>query len=416
MSIGHDYIRGETPTRSSIDAGGKRAPKALAREGKRKAANRGTAAKRRNIAKDANLQLTVALATFRHNGKPSFRSARDVGKELGLSAQAVTALQQEGFERGLFTAPYVQVPQEHADVVQLETAVKRYYDLQHVMLVPGLPDMLDTLDETRRRSVQTQVIRAMAQRLAAYLDEMVAEAARTREAAQKAGQDLRPFVLGVAWGRTMHLIAEHLLSTPRPVSLPSLEVVPIVGITTVLNPEPIEANVIAMDIARAYRGVSAQLPCPAFVPSIAAGVTAQPEAVQTMLKKIAACQAVITGMGPIPENPYGAADITLSNDPIMNEQLFKAANTNGAIGEMCYWLFNRDGAAVQSTHTAIGLGYDGLRTIAKDSKRQVILVTGGDRRRFEPLQVALCARLASVLVSDTVTARALLAPSRCETA
>jgi len=414
MSVGHDCISGEAHTRPPIDTAIRRTAGARA-QGRRGRATNNKTAKRRNIAKDRGLQLQVALAMFRHNGKPSFRSARDVGKELGLSVQAVTALQQEGFERGLFTAPYVQVPQEQADVVQLEAAVKRYYALQHVILVPGLPDMLDILDETRRRSVQTQVIRAMAQRLAAYLDEMVAEAARLHDAAVKAGQDVRPFVLGVAWGRTMHRIAEYLLSTPRPVSLPSLEVVPIVGITTVLNPEPIEANVIAMDIARAYRGVSAQLPCPAFVPSIAAGVTTQPEAVQTMLKKVATCEKVITGMGPIPEDPYGAADITLSNDPIMNEQLFKSAYANGAIGEVCYWLFDRDGAPVQSTHTAIGLGYDGLRAIARDPKRQVILVTGGDRRRFEPLRVALCAGLASVLVSDTITARALLAPSGCRT-
>ena len=35
-------------------------------------------------------------------------------------------------------------------------------------------------------------------------------------------------------------------------------------------------------------------------------------------------------------------------------------------------------------------------------------MTGGDRWRFEPLKVALRAGLASVLVSDTVTARYLV--------
>jgi DNA-binding transcriptional regulator LsrR (DeoR family) len=236
----------------------------------------------------------------------------------------------------------------------------------------------------------------------------MAEAAAQQQAAALARQDIKPFVLGVAWGRTMHLIAEHLLSTPREPRPKDLQVVPIVGITSVLNPEPVEANVIAMDIARAYRGVSAQLPCPAFVDSYEAGLVRQPKVVQQMLKKITECDAVITSMGPIPETPYGAADITLSSDAVMNEELFKSAHSEGAIGEICYWLFNRDGAPLSSKHTAIGLGFEGLRTIARDPKRQVILVTGGDRRRFEPLKVALTAGLASVLVSDTVTARYLI--------
>ena len=63
---------------------------------------------------------------------------------------------------------------------------------------------------------------------------------------------------------------------------------------------------------------------------------------------------------------------------------------------------------VKTTHKGIGLGFEGLRAIAQDPEGEVVLICGGDRLRFEPLRVALEAKLASVLVSDTVTARYLV--------
>lgn len=259
----------------------------------------------------------------------------------------------------------------------------------------------------RRRMVHTEVIHAMAGVVADHLDDLLAAAARDAAAAS-GGQEGEPIVVGVAWGRTMHLIAVHLLSTPRPMRFPALEVVPIVGITAVRNTEPIEANVIAMDIARAYGGVSEQLPSSAFVETIDYDVVRQQKPIRQMLRKLATCTVVITSMGPIPESPDGAAEITLSSDPDMNARLFQSARRDGAIAEICYWLVGRNGAEVRSDYAAIGLGFNGLRAIAAGKRRQVILVTGGDRRRFEPLKAALRAGLASVLVSDTVTARYLV--------
>jgi DNA-binding transcriptional regulator LsrR (DeoR family) len=204
----------------------------------------------------------------------------------------------------------------------------------------------------------------------------------------------------------MRLIAEHLRSTQRDVYFPGLEVVPIVGITCASLQEPTEANVIAMRFAEAYRGHSSQLACPAFVPQADAWVMQRLEQVRRMLKKLPTCDAVITSMGPIPDGDKAAEEITLSSDRELNEELFKAARPD-AIGEICFWLFNDRGEEVRTKHAAIGLGFENLQNIAADPKRQVILVAGGDRRRFKPLRAALRARLASVLVSDTVTARFL---------
>jgi DNA-binding transcriptional regulator LsrR (DeoR family) len=289
-------------------------------------------------------------------------------------------------------------PWEEIELAQLEETVRLRYGLRRVLLVPGVPDILEDLDVKQRRNVQTQVILSMARRVAEYLDALIAEAAAGRER----------FTLGVAWGRTMRLIAEHLRSTERVVHFTALEVVPIVGITCESTREPTEANVIAMRVAQAYQGRSSQLACPAFVPQSDVWIVTQRlEQVRRMLKKLTTCDAVITSMGPIPNDDKAAAEITLSSDPVLNEELFRAARTRNAVGEICFWLFNEQGGEVRTNHAAVGLGFAGLKHIATDPGRQVILVVGGDRRRFMPLRAALRARLASVLVSDTVTARYL---------
>jgi hypothetical protein len=62
---------------------------------------------------------------------------------------------------------------------------------------------------------------------------------------------------------------------------------------------------------------------------------------------------------------------------------------------------------VQTPYRAVGLGFEGLQEIARDPERQVVLICGGDKRRFAPLRAALKVRLASVLVSDVWTVRYL---------
>jgi DNA-binding transcriptional regulator LsrR (DeoR family) len=112
-------------------------------------------------------------------------------------------------------------------------------------------------------------------------------------------------------------------------------------------------------------------------------------------------------MGPVPEDP-AVLDITLSNDPAMSKRLAGEARQAGAIGEICYWGFTANGEEARTPHRAIGLGFDGLKHLAADAGRDVVLVCGGDRFRIEPLQTALRAGLANVLVTCTVTAAVLV--------
>ena len=389
------------PGRSSESVAGSAAHAFDGKPGKRprtRAKNRGT--NRRGITKDPELQEKVVIATFLHNGQPSFRSAAKVAKELGLSTQAVVSLVRRAFKEEIVSA-LVALPVETVEIHGLERALKERYRLKDVLLVPGLPQILNPRDKSQREALHIQIVRAMAQRAVKYLDSIIAEAVVRQK--ETHGDKPDPFRLGVAWGRTMHLIAECLGQTVREARCEDLHVLPIIGITSTLNTLPVEANVVAMEIARAYGGVSAQLPMPAFTEE-SLSIFLQHHQVRDMVTEIGNCDAVITGMGPILDD---VRDMTVSNDKDLNKKMVESAHRSGAIGEICYWLFDRNGQKVSTTFEAIGLGLDGLRRIAQDPNRRVILVCGGDRHRFQPLKVALRAGFASVLVSDTVTARYL---------
>jgi DNA-binding transcriptional regulator LsrR (DeoR family) len=347
----------------------------------------------RNLADDERLMQRAVLETFLRAGQPSFSSMRDVARETGASVPGLSHLLLQAWKRGLFHV-HVDLPQEVKDISRLEAAVQARYGLQKVLLITGRPEILGKIDEPQRRALHTGVIREMAVRVVPYLDELLGAATN--------GTTLQ---LGVAWGRSMSLIVRQLQTTPRTVRCPSLNVLPLVGPTATLNREPVEANVIAMAIAQCYGGVSEQLPAPAFVPRLDYSLITQRDPIKAMLRRLRDCRIVLTSMGPIPDD---GSEITLSKDPALNAALLRSARRDGAIGEICYTLLGRDGEPVESEYRSIGLGYDDLKRIAADKDRTVILVTGGDRRRFECLRAALLARLASVLVSDTVTARYLI--------
>ena len=355
----------------------------------------GSSRRRRGIAKHQDIMERVVLEKYPARLKE--RSNRDVARNLGISAQAVSGILAAAQSAGIYTT-LVFLPHEKREVSRLENEVRSRFGLQQVLLVPGLPAILEPLSVEELQNVHTRVLRAMARRVVEHLDDLLAKALRSG----------RPYMLGIAWGRTMHLIAQQLRTTARDICFPGLEVVPIVGITGESLTEPTEANVIAMRFAEAYGGKSSQLACPAFVPQEDVWVIQRLAQVRRMLKRLLTVDAVITSMGPIPDDDEAAQEIRIASDPLLNPELVKAARIGKAIGEICYWLFDEQGREVRTAHTAIGLEFAQLRRIAADPKRQVILVAGGDRRRFAALRAALRARLASVLVSDTVTARYLV--------
>lgn len=379
-------------------------------------ASRLTGRRGRELLTSREALVRVALATcFGHDGRPTFRAADKLASELRLPANVIAHLQDECFRQGVLV-PRIALPSEVVDVYRLEREVKARYEqfgLRNVMLVPGLPDVLEDLERDRRCILRGTVLQLMTDRLVDYLDEIVLGAVRRRHSALRAKKQPRPFRLGLAWGRTLSLLAERLSQTPRPCHLRNLEALPIIGLTGTDNVHPVEANVVAWNVAKAYGGLSAQLPASAYVrcKSQRDAILAT-EHVRAMLQRIRQCDVVITSMGPVLPPDSSVADddseMTLSSDPALNAELVRLARRSGAIGEICYRLFDKSGKAIKNVLEPIGIDHDTLRAAARHPRRKVILVSGGDKQRFEPLKAALRGGFASDLISDTVTARILV--------
>ena len=354
--------------------------------------------KRRGISKDTELQKAVVRETFYANGKPSFVGASTVAKKLGLRIPAVISLLFAAYKNRLFSVD-VNIPYDEIELATLADKVKVRYGLIAVILIPGNPEILAPSGPEHRRSLHQQTIRALVRRAAKFLDDHLLELAK-REGGDVAVR------LGVAWGFTTRTLAAYLRNTERPLTMPGLEVVPIIGSTAVAYSEGAEANTIAVDVADRYHGRSLQLPCSAFANrGHQADIVKKTRHVHQMLKKIAECDIVITSMGPVLGGEDN--DTKVANDQMLSGKLLSLAAGAGAIAQICSWFVGADGEEVETEFEAIGLGFKGLQRLAAKAAKRVILVVGGDRRRFESVRAILTARLVSVLITDTVTAECL---------
>jgi len=259
--------------------------------------------------------------------------------------------------------------------------------------------MLKPLPLEHLKDIGRAVTLLLAQKAAEYVRGVLTGAAST------AGE----YRIGVAWGRTMHHFARAMASLPPGPRPARLKVYPIVGIVQAAQTLPLQANMIASDLASTLGAEAEQLPCPAIVTSEEEEVIVKHHQVQAALAALEDLRLVLTGLGPI-EGALDAGDIMLSPDPGENAKLFRNARAVKATGEICGWCFDRSGNEVRTPYRSVGLGIPGLKRIATDEDRKgrrVVIVAGGDKRRILPLLAALEGGYASTLVTDTVTARVL---------
>lgn len=359
--------------------------------------------KNRHVTRSQELRERAVVAMYRHRGQPSFCALRAVANDLEITIPVLVATLRAAFDDGMFSVD-VHLPHEKADAARLEQEVKvRCGGLRQVLVVPA-PDYRDEhLSTEERRALHTHVVRAMARRLAPLLDAFVAAAAKRAEAAHRPGHELVPARIAVAWGRTMRGVADHLRHNPRPLRTRAVEFVAAIGRTGASNAERVEAEDIAEDFGEAYGAPSAMIPCIAFARREEAAIVRQPQQVKDMLKRVRGAVAVITSMGPLPAD---GSEIVVTNDSAMNPELVESARRSPGCGEFCYSVFDGHGRVVPTAYTTVGLGCDDFRQMVRDG-REVILVCGGDPRRFAPLKIALTAGFASWLICDIWTARYL---------
>jgi DNA-binding transcriptional regulator LsrR (DeoR family) len=291
----------------------------------------------------------------------------------------------------------VHLGRDKIEVARLEPMVKERYGLDQCLLVPRTGLMVDDLPREERQRAYREAIRDMAPKVVQFLDRIVEQAAAERPS--------EPVVIAVAGGVSLQLIGEHLLETVRPVRSDAVEFVTARGWLGSSDDDGIEPDSNVREFAHAYGARSRYVTAIGFPVKDETAIVTQPHQVGLTLKKVRSAKVVVSGLSHIP------ADVTeakIANDPLVNAAVISSARRAGAIGAICHVPFDRDGRLACPSHGVVGLTLEDLRSIASEKGRDVLLVTGGDRRRWLPLKVALEKKLASVLVTDTHTARFLV--------
>jgi len=198
-------------------------------------------------------------------------------------------------------------------------------------------------------------------------------------------------------GRTMNILA-RAIEEMKPLPIWGLTVKAMVGIPGVVRSE-YNANTIAERIARTYGGKSSLSEYEFFT----TGADPLSPAQHQELLRI---RIVLTSIGPIPKNGAYSKEVDLVQDKVVDQKVINLAVRNGAIGAIGGILINEHGQEVLTRYRPVGLQYSDLVKIAQ--RGQVILVVGGDERRYPAIKAALGAGLCSVLITEPETAQELL--------
>jgi DNA-binding transcriptional regulator LsrR (DeoR family) len=74
------------------------------------------------------------------------------------------------------------------------------------------------------------------------------------------------------------------------------------------------------------------------------------------------------------------------------------------VANLCTLMLDEDGREVRTKQVGVGPTYSGIREMAQDPSRHVVVATGGSVSSMIPLRAALRGALVSDLVTDVVTA------------
>lgn len=301
-----------------------------------------------------------AVWLYHHEGLNQAEAA----ERLGVSRATVHNLLRAAEARGLVR---VAIDCEHMARGELALALAERFGLDRALVVP------DAKDAAPGSGALEQVARAAALWLA----------------------DLtRPDdVLGVAWGQTVHLIAEAAPRRPRP----GMRVVQLVG--SMASPFGFSAEACAIGLARAFGAECVTLHAPAVVSSadFARRLAAEP-IIAAQLAKLGDCTTALFTVGVCD------ADAHILRAGVVTAEELAEARKAGAAGVIAGRFIDVEGRALKQEVDArlIGVRLEALREIP----RRILVCAGPGRRR--PLHAALCGGFASVLVTDAAMARALL--------
>lgn len=204
--------------------------------------------------------------------------------------------------------------------------------------------------------------------------------------------------VGIGWGRTLYEVI-NALPQERQVHI---NVVPLIGGIGDMAPF-FQVNSLALRLAGAFSGQYRMIHAPAFTPDLvvwhALMHTQEVQGITELWKKL---DLAIVGIGHVELQQISAMFFADHISPEMLAQL----EARGAVGDICGRFFDITGHPVDLGTGVIGVSLDDLPQIP-----EVIGVAGG-LDKVRALLGALRGGYIKTLVTDTVTARAVLAEAR----
>jgi DNA-binding transcriptional regulator LsrR (DeoR family) len=203
----------------------------------------------------------------------------------------------------------------------------------------------------------------------------------------------RPVVMAVGTGRTLKAAIDHL----PPVACPQHCVVSLTGN---VGPDGSAAyyNVI-FSMAEAVSARHFPMPLPVFSASPAERQLLHGQSlIRSTLALAAAADVAFVGIGEMDEKA------PLFVDRFLTERELEAERAAGAVGEICGWIFDRDGRLL-----AAGANERTASAPIPDRSRCTVIALAKGRRKLPAIAAAVKGGLVNGLVTDEATAEALLA-------
>lgn len=203
----------------------------------------------------------------------------------------------------------------------------------------------------------------------------------------------KPIVMAVGTGRTLKAAIDHL----PPIACPQHC---IVSLTGNIGPDGSAAyyNVI-FSMAESLDARHFPMPLPVFVasPEERAAMHGQ-TLIRSTLALAAAADVAFVGIGEMDDQAPLYIDHFLTADELARER------GAGAVGEICGWIFDRDGRLLQS-----GAGSRTASAPIPDRERATVIALAKGRRKLPAIAAAVRGQLVNGLITDEATAEALLA-------
>jgi DNA-binding transcriptional regulator LsrR (DeoR family) len=307
------------------------------------------------------------------------------------SRQTVSKALQRAKERGIVRIAIV--PDLRAGYLRnLAREVRTQLGLADLILVPGR-----SFDPASDGVVHDEVVIEITSAAAEYLDQLLTDSD----------------ILAVSGGRTFMRNVVRYLKPTR--TLPHLQVVSTIGFVEA-RPNFGDANLIAYDIAEAYGGQHIWYCTTAFYPP---SQIATVEEMEHLVREVPLLNAayelydranvVMMGLW----TPHTNDDMVMRG--ILSEEQIEMIEQFHPVADINHWVFDAEGRCINqlldpSPYSLTGFQIPLLKDRIRDNKTKVILVAGGSNVYVPALKAVLKAKLANILITDHVTAQALLQP------